>query len=120
MKFPEQFRWVDAPMGFATSEGTQHGVFIIPGRHANGRALKVIATDGEDTEWEHVSVSVGDSLKKCASYTEMSLVKDLFWDDNQRVISFHPPKEEHVNMGEVLHLWRWKAGDFPHPPTAFV
>lgn len=30
MKFPEQYRWKDAPHGYATSEGSPFGFFRIP------------------------------------------------------------------------------------------
>lgn len=74
MKFPEQFRWQEAPHGYHSSPGDPGGIFRIPGRHANGRELRIIASAGQEgLEWEHVSVSIpGQPLKcprgrKCAS-----------------------------------------------------
>lgn len=120
MKFPDQFRWNDAPHGYATEDGSPFGIFLIPGRLANGRGLKVIAVDGEETGWEHVSVSIEDS-KRPPSWAEMCIVKRLFWDANECVIQFHPPEEDYVNNHPgVLHLWRKVGAEFPMPPKICV
>lgn len=79
MKFPEQFRWANAPHGYSSQEGDPFGWFIIPGRNACGRQLACLAVDGKDTGWEHVSVSIEN--KRCPSWPEMCVVKDLFWDE---------------------------------------
>lgn len=121
MKFPEQFRWSDAPHGYTSEQGNPFGVFRIPGRAANGRELKVIAADGEETGWDHVSVSLADSPKKCPSWDEMCIVKRLFWDDSQCVVQFHPPESDYVNVHQgVLHLWRCVNAEFPMPPIICV
>src|ERR1700742_5139199 len=57
MKFPEQYRFANAPLGYDTSEGQPFGAFRIPAK-VSGRALFIIACDGEETGWEHVSVSL--------------------------------------------------------------
>lgn len=120
MKFPEQYRWNNAPAGFGTNEGDPYGAFIIGGRYACGRQLRIIAADGEETGWEHVSVSIPESTK-CPSWDEMCLVKNLFWDEDETVVQFHPPKSEYVNnhVG-CLHLWRWIEGTIPIPPSNLV
>lgn len=90
--------------------------------------LNIIATDGhdgeKDTGWEHVSVHAIDSIykkKRIPSWMEMSFVKDLFWDTNELVIQFHPPKKDHININEhVLHLWRNKNATIELPPAEFV
>lgn len=120
MKFPDQFRWNDAPFGYNTEDGSPFGMFRIPGRQAKGRGLKVIAVDGEDTGWEHVSVSIEGS-HKCPSWEEMCIVKRLFWDDNECVVQFHPEEEKYVNLHSgCLHLWKCVATPFPTPPTICV
>lgn len=119
MKFPEDFRWKTAPHGYDTNGGESFGMFVIPARHANGRTLRVMAVDGEETGWEHVSVSIEDQ-KRCPSWDEMCIVKDLFWDEEDTVIQFHPPKSEYVNNHPgCLHLWRYVVG-FPLPPSELV
>lgn len=120
MKFPEQFRWANAPAPYSTEPGNPFGIFSIPGRHANGRQLRIIACDGEETGWEHVSVSIEDS-KQTPSWAEMSLVKGLFWDDEETVVQFHPPKSEYVNFhAGCLHLWKQANVAFPIPPSILV
>lgn len=120
MIFPEQFRWKNAPRGYSSEEGSRFGAFRIPGRAANGRALAVIAIDGEETGWEHVSVSLPDSPKKCPSWDEMCIVKRLFWTPDCCVVQFHPAEAEYVDVAQVLHLWRNVRTAFPAPPRICV
>jgi hypothetical protein len=120
MKFPEQFRWKNAPNGYNTSEGEPFGCFVIGGRYACGRQLRIIAADGSDTGWEHVSVSIPDSTK-CPSWDEMCLVKDLFWDAEEAVMQLHPPKSDYVNNhAGCLHLWRPVLTAIPLPDSIMV
>lgn len=121
MKFPEQFRFADAQHGYETKPGDQFGAFRIPGREANGRELFVIACDGEEYGWEHVSVSIPDQKTKCPSWEEMCIVKSLFWNDEEAIIQFHPPKSEYVNAhAGCLHLWKQSNIEFPLPPSILV
>lgn len=121
MKFPELYRWVDAPMGYNTSPGSPFGMFRIPGRAANGRELRVIAVDGQETGWEHVSVSIEGRRDQCPSWPEMCAVKALFWDTNEAVIQFHPPELDYVNFHPgCLHLWKQSNAEFPIPPAILV
>lgn len=68
--------------------------------------------------WEHVSVSYS---KRTPTWDEMCKVKDMFWNDNETVVQYHPPKSEYVNLHEhCLHLWRQKNTDFETPPKEYV
>jgi hypothetical protein len=68
----------------------------------NGVALRVIFSDGMG--WDHVSVSLPS---RCPTWTEMCAVKDLFFDDCDTVVQFHPAAAEYVNLhSNCLHLWR--------------
>ena len=50
----------------------------------------------------------------------MCFVKDLFWDETETVIQFHPPRSEYVNNHNFcLHLWRHKEGH-RLPPSILV
>lgn len=96
--------------------GDQFGMFDgIPG--PCGRDLRVIASEGDrelGVPWEHVSVSIPT---RCPNWPEMCHIKELFWDDEDAVIQFHPPKSEYVNNHNYcLHLWRPMDGVFPMPP----
>lgn len=52
---------------------------------------------------------------------EMVYVKELFWDDTELVVQFHPPKSVYVNANEhVLHLWKNTRVEIPLPPQKCV
>lgn len=117
MKFPEQYR-----VRRYSGQGQKHGVFRIPRSVSRGRDLWVIATDGMGlTPWEHVSVSVLKNKNATPNWTEMCAVKDLFWDPEECVVQFHPPKSEYVNAHPgCLHLWRRSDLEWETPPKEFV
>jgi hypothetical protein len=86
-----------------------NGVFIIPHPKISGYELRVQASDG--MFWEHASVSVAAGRRKeahrCPTWAEMCFIKKTFWDEEDCVIEFHPPKSQYVNFHPfVLHLWR--------------
>lgn len=91
-------------------------------------AVWCIASDGTDwerawpgtTPFEHVSVSIVDE-HRCPSWDEMCAVKNTFWDPDDCVIQFHPPKSDYVNYNwKVLHLWRPIGVELPRPPAETV
>ena len=96
-----------------------NGKFYIQG--PCGAILMIVASDGQDPEaegWEHVSVSIPN---RCPNWTEMCFVKDLFWDEEECVVQFHPPKSEYVNNHPYcLHLWRDLTADVRLPPSHLV
>lgn len=75
--------------------------------------------DGDKCQgWEHVSVSTD---KRCPTWEEMSKIKDLFWRDDETVIQFHPPKDQHVNIHNYcLHLWRRVGAEIELPPKDLI
>lgn len=92
MKFPEQYR-VYSPLN------EKLNCFKIP---FEGRDLVVIASDWG--KWQHASVSL---TNRCPNWREMSFIKDLFWDEEEMCIQFHPKKSEYVNlMKNCLHIWK--------------
>jgi hypothetical protein len=100
----------DASFGFNGLFG-----FALPGE---ARKIRCIASDGAG--WEHVSVSFFGSTKT-PSWEIMCRVKDLFWDESDWVIQFHPPKDEYVNNHPgCLHLWRSLDSKQPTPPSILV
>jgi hypothetical protein len=51
----------------------------------------------------------------------MCFIKDVFWDEEDVVIQYHPRKSEDVNRHENgLHLWRPVGKEIPTPPKALV
>ena len=95
-----------------TNPGEKNGIFTVP---ANGNIYKFLISDG--AEWDHVSVSI--NRKRLLQWHEMCWAKDLFFEDEEVVVQFHPKKSEYVNMAAVLHLWRYQ-GEFPRPPSYMV
>lgn len=84
----------------------------------NGVDILVIASDGMG--WEHVSVSC-PGKKRCPTWEEMCWVKRQFWDDEECVIQFHPPRSRYVNNHPfVLHMWKPSEVELPMPPEIFI
>lgn len=107
---------------FGSDPGTIWGAFEVMG--PCGRKLTIMAHDGLDRYspsygWEHVSISI--TGRHPPNWTEMSWVKDQFWQDDETVLQFHPKKSEHVNCHpRCLHLWRNVGLDHPLPPSILV
>lgn len=103
--------------GFLASDDDNgnNGAFFIPGRP--GRPpYKVIASDGDG--WEHVSVSLPDRVP---TWDEMCALKGIFWDDDDCVVQFHPPRADYVNNhSRCLHMWRQTDAEMPLPPSWMV
>ena len=68
--------------------------------------------------WEHVSVSLE---KRCPTWDEMCMIKEIFWKDEEVVVQYHPAKSEYVNIHPYcLHMWRKIGSEFETPPKSFV
>jgi len=122
-KLPEKLeagRLTSGPMASHRSWGG-YGAFFVQG--PCGEELKIIASgdDADDKDshgWEHVSVS---TRRRCPNWQEMCFVKDLFWDEEECVIQFHPPKSQYVNNHNFcLHLWRPVDDHVRLPPSILV
>ena len=112
-KIPEKFRVREGKMASDESFGN-NGMFIVHLKHQ--QKLLVLATDGAG--WEHVSVSRRD---RCPTWEEMCQVKEMFWDDEDCVIQYHPPKSEWVNNHpRCLHMWRPIGMGLPRPHPMLV
>ena len=94
-----------------------NGVFKV---FVAGRSFFVVASNGGG--WDHVSVSPCSRTRKtCPTWEEMCAIKDMFFDDNEIVIQYHPAKEDYVNDHPYcLHLWRPQHQEVPKPPIFFV
>ena len=70
--------------------------------------------------WNHVSVS---PFKKnyIPSWHDMTMIKDIFFNDEEAVIQIHPPKSQYVNnMDNCLHLWECYYREMVLPPSCLV
>ncbi len=99
-----------------------NGVFRLPATKTT-RELYVQASDGGG--WEHVSIHAASSKSRLGAipnWTEMCYVKDIFWEPDDCVVQYHPPKSEYVHSHpNVLHLWRCADGRvMPAPPYWMV
>jgi hypothetical protein len=96
-----------------------YGKFLVNG--PCGARLMIVASGADFAEsdgFEHVSVS---TERRCPNWIEMCFVKDLFWDDEETVVQFHPPKSRYVNNHEFcLHLWRDVNEPTRLPPSQLV
>ena len=105
---------------WSSAPGEHHGVFYLSRGRIN---FVAIASDGSDEiPWEHVSVRAIDYKgERCPTWDEMCWLKSLFWDEEECVIQYHPPRAEYVNNHPfVLHLWKPTAAGIPRPPTICV
>jgi hypothetical protein len=115
---PQLDKFRDRRPPWSTNDGDPFGLFFIRFKPADTIPLKILAApfDGQE-EWEHVSVSLPN---RCPTWAEMCFVKNLFWEDHECVVQFHPPRSEYVNLHPFcLHLWRHRDG-FPTPPSHLV
>ena len=109
-------RVTDGPYGSTSADGMA-GAFQI--RSPKDRPLNIMSS-GVDQQywWEHVSVSTHG---RTPFWEEMCFVKDLFWEEHETVIQFHPPLSEYVNHHPFcLHLWRPLRFELILPPSELV
>jgi hypothetical protein len=101
---------------FASQESDgNNGMFLIP---SDSCSLLVKASDGGG--WEHVSVTVFKK-KRCPTWEEMCQIKNLFWDEDEVVIQYHPAQNDYIsNHDFCLHMWKPVGVELPTPPPIFV
>ena len=112
----DQYR-LDKRKFFGTMGDSGNGIFKV---FVHGVSFQVIASNGGG--WEHVSVVPGSpNRKKCPTWDEMCAIKDMFFEPEETVIQYHPPKSDYVNNHPYcLHLWRPIGQEIPRPPAIFV
>ena len=86
---PNRYRLRTGNYGTTDKEGN-NGAFLFK---LDGKRITIIASDG--LGWEHVSVSL--DKKKCPNWNLMCKIKDIFWDEEDAVIQYHPRKQDYVN-----------------------
>lgn len=102
------------------------GWYQIPHNKINGYLYFIVVSSGQG--WEHVSVSLRQQERKhihpvtrTLTWDEMCFVKDLFWNDDEVVVQYHPAKKNYVNMHPYcLHLWKPTHDEIPVPPSIMV
>lgn len=114
----EPFR-LQVPNMPATHPGNRWGMFLF---RFGSKGVRCILDDGEETRWEHVSVTVSIArVGRMPTWEEMCWVKKTFWEPEEAVMELHPPASTYVNQHpHCLHLWRPLDGTIPLPPTVLV
>lgn len=113
---PEQFRLTEHKERSLREKWGNNGAFRIPSTVRTRLALMIVASDGEG--WEHVSVS---TVVRTPTWEEMCFVKNLFWDEEDEVIQFHPKRSEYVNCHpHCLHMWKPVGKEILMPPTYLI
>lgn len=108
---------VDKRELFGTLGDEGNGAFKV---FVHGKSFNCIASNG--CGWEHVSVSPGSpNRKKCPTWDEMCAIKDMFFEPEETVVQYHPPRSEYVNNHPYcLHMWRPTDCEIPRPPSIMV
>jgi hypothetical protein len=100
---------------YSSETGEQGGMFEV--HSPKGTLLRIISS-GQHEGWEHVSVSV---QHRVPNWGEMCFVKDLFWEEEELVIQYHPPKSMYINCHPYcLHMWRPINATIPLPPSHLI
>lgn len=124
----ERYRKQEEPL-FSTIEDGYKGVFKLRHKYMPNQILLTIISTGpklqnniyDDIElykWEHVSVS---SPIRTPNWYEMCFIKNIFWDEEETVLQYHPPKSCYKNIHPYcLHLWKPTHFDIELPPIEAV
>lgn len=71
--------------------------------------------------WEHISI---DGKNRLPSWDEMCELKDMFFEEDECCVQYHPPKSEYVNNAKYcLHIWKpieRYVGKLPIPDSILV
>lgn len=115
-KFSNVQRITWGPMATTEKDGCNGAWRIKLKGQASTVNATVLTSDGGG--WEHLSVTLERGLP---TWDMLQQLKDLFWEPEDCVIQFHPPKSQHVNNhSRCLHLWRSIDQAMPTPPTWMV
>jgi hypothetical protein len=95
------------PVAGESPAGEMYGFFVFDAKDA----IAVMSSGEADndptvyaSDWEHISVARANRIP---SWDDMKRMKELFWDDDECVVQFHPPKADYVNIQPyVLHIWK--------------
>jgi hypothetical protein len=110
----ESARVKDGPYASTRKDGF-NGMFRLV---IDGHFIRCIASDGMG--FEHVSVTEECSTKPL-SWSVMCKVKDLFWDEEDWCVQYHPAKSAHINNHPgCLHIWRPLKEKLPIPDPIMV
>jgi hypothetical protein len=111
----EKFRYTGPGIFSSDKSLGNNGYFVIKYKKV---ILKVVVSD--QLGWDHVSVSPAIK-KRTPTWGEMCCIKDLFFEPEETVIQFHPPKSQYINNHPYcLHLWRNHSQEIILPPKMMI
>lgn len=115
LTYIEKFRLRDRELEcYGCNGDSGNGIFKV---FVSGKSFYCIASNGGG--WEHISIHRPNG--KIPTWEEMCALKDIFFEDEEVVVQYHPKKSEYVNIHEgCLHLWRPINETMPTPPKIFV
>ncbi len=122
---PESARIKNHHLDYVNSDISygNNGMFNI--KLSNQVVAWIIASDGAG--WEHVSVHMTDGKitkgngERTPTWSEMCKIKDIFWDGEDCVVQYHPPKSTYINNHAfTLHLWKPISIIIPMPESILV
>lgn len=94
--------------------GGDGGAFKI--RNSTGQNVFIIASYGGG--WDHVSASLDN---RCPTWDEMCKIKNMFFNDDEIVLQYHPAKSDYINIHPYcLHLWRPQNEVIICPPKYMI
>lgn len=70
--------------------------------------------------WDHVSVA---PYKRhiTPSWEDMCMIKNMFFDESEAAVQFHPARSDYVNMvPNCLHIWKPQNEKLPVPNSLMV
>lgn len=106
---------------YASRAGDHFGAFYF---YRGGVTIITLASAGDESmPWEHVSARAieRNGKERVPTWAEMCWLKDQFWNDDECVVQYHPPRSEWVNVHPfVLHLWKPVGIELPRPPIIAV
>ena len=105
---------------YASRPGERCGKFIIPVHIKGARRVILHIIAGTGAGWDHVSVSLR-CTRRAPTWDEMCAVKDMFFEQEECVIQYHPPRSVYVQRHPYcLHLWRPLDRQIPMPDPIMV
>lgn len=70
--------------------------------------------------WDHVSITIAEQ-DRCPEWEEMCFIKEVFWDEDETVIQYHPAKIDYINCHPYcLHIWKPQDAVLPVPPYLMI
>jgi hypothetical protein len=120
-------RNMEAKLGLTSFSEHDHffGCFLIK-TSGHPKPLRVIVTRFREDQpvadsnlpWNHISVSLPN---RTPTWTEMSFVKDLFFEPDEVAMQLHVAEKDHVSNHEhCLHIWQPALDVIPTPPSIMV